>query len=122
MPVEPERIREKGIGPIDVVFRPASNRAFKLIYVRAHFREVEEGGSPGTPTMYIDLDSSRGEEHDVRLFFIASRGIGADVNMVVLAAEREGVSPWSFESGDGIHITWAASDDTVGWGIELGVE
>lgn len=119
---EPERIRSNGVGPIDVTLKPASDRAFKLIYVRVHFRELDSGGSPGTPTLFLDLDAIAGEEYDVRLFYVDARGIGSDANIVILAAEREGVSPWSFETGDGIRITWAAADETVAWGIEMGVE
>jgi hypothetical protein len=120
--VEPERIRANGVGPIDVTLRPASNRAFKLIYVRVHFREFDPGGSPGTPSLYLHLDAMAGEEYNVQLFYIDARGIGADVNVVVLAAERGGASPWSFETGDGIQVVWAAADETVAWGIEIGVE
>lgn len=116
-----ERISMSGRGAIDHVFRPAAMVSFKLVYVRVHFRELESG-SPGTPNMTLSLDSALGDEFNVDLFVAESRGINADANIVVLADELADPSSWSFVDGDGIRVSWPAADESVGWGIEVGVE
>lgn len=115
-------VHRNGVGPIDEKFMFSPGIPWKLVYVRVHFREVESGGSPGTPDLDLSVESSLGDEYNCLLFRAESRGIGSDANIVVLAEERQDPSPWSFLPDDQLHVEWAASDETVGWGIEVGYE
>lgn len=122
----PAVYRTTGAGEIDVRFpedaggdrqgASGPGPAFKLLYLRVHF-----AGAASTADLVISLDSSAGEEFDVQLFAVKARGVGADCNLVLTAAERIDPSPWAFQSGDALRITWA-NPGGVTWGLELGYQ
>jgi hypothetical protein len=112
----PVAIFRTGTGNISELVAPSSDRAFKLVYLRCHFT-----GAVALADMTIALDSAAGEEYDVALFVVRQRGSGADVNLVVTAQERVDPSPWSFQVGDKLRITWPNTLGAV-WGLEVGLE
>lgn len=101
---------------IDFVFVPVRSEGFKLLYVRAHFRE----GS-GTADLALSVDSVAGEEWDVKLYVAKSRGLGADLNLVITKEEISDPSPWAFQAGDGLRVQWT-NPGGVKWGVEIGYE
>lgn len=110
----------KGAGNIDVVVRPEGGQAFKLIYLRVHFR----GTSPSAGlALVLQLDSAAGEEFDVQLYSVINAGLDADVNLILTDIEMSDPSPWSFQAGDGLRLTWTRiTGKNWTWGIEAGME
>lgn len=108
--------RKTGRGPVSEVVRPASGSAFLPLYLRVHFVD-----GANTATLYLDLDSAAGEEYDVRLFSVADRGTGADVNLVWTAGELGEPPGWAFGVQDGLKLTCAVDAATT-WGIEFGYQ
>jgi len=112
----PQRLHRAGKGPMDVTLRPELDAAFKLVFVRCHFREAA-----GTADLVLSLDSAAGEEFDARLYSYAGRGLDADVHLIISAAERADPSPWSFAAGDGLRFRWPGPAGAA-WGLELGYQ
>lgn len=60
-----------GHGPMDITVRPTEGRAAYIItFIRVHFRDMT-----GLADLTIDLDSAKGEEHDVHLCTYPDRGL-----------------------------------------------
>lgn len=104
-----------GTGDIDHGF--SLQRCFRLVFVRCHF-----GGAMGTNIMQIGVDSVHGSAYDTWLTRIMSAGTGADVNFKVPSEELHLPSPWAFQPGDAIHITWTnPNPGSMTWGLEVGL-
>lgn len=100
--------------------------AFRLVYVRAHFREDHDADSPSNDPaeLVISLVSIHGVQYDTTLYTFTNnggRGIGADANLIVTNEEIVAPSPWSFPADSGLKFTWA-NPGGVEWGIEVGYE
>jgi len=111
---------EEGSGDMSVLFSPPEgSAAFKLVYIRVHFRLLQ--GSNTNADLQVSLDSVEGEEFDVDLYKANDRGVGSDMNMVIPADERSDPSPWFFRTGDKLLLVRAGTDD-VAWGVEVGYQ
>ncbi len=90
---------------------------YRLVFVRCHLV-----GGTGTAAMAISVDSTEGSYYDTRLFTLAQVGTGYDVNFRIGADEVAEPSPWSFQAGDELRITWANPDSgNMSWGIDVGL-
>lgn len=97
---------------IDVTLRPPDARAFRLIYLRAHF----SGGS-GNATLTLALKSGAGDEYNSVLNTYTA-GASAEINWTPPLDEA---AAWQFPDGDGLRILWTNPGVTY-WAIELGYE
>lgn len=114
------RFFSSGEGDMSVLFSPVEGgSAFKLVYVRVHFRLLS--GANANSNLQISLDSFEGEEYDVDLYAANDRGVGSDMNMVIPADERSDPSPWHFRAGDALLLKWPAALG-IAWGVEVGYQ
>ena len=112
---------------IDINENIIIDQAFRLVYIRVHFREdfdaVDAPSSSPAP-LTVSLVSTAGAQYDATLYTFThngGRGIGADVNLIVTNEEMVSPSPWSFPAGSGIKLEWA-NPGGVEWGIEIGYD
>lgn len=130
--ITPERITESSrpnapsrfslTGTKDMAELILPGRLFKLIYVRLHFRLIEnlDGQVVVFNNLTIDLDSSAGDQYDVRLFTYEQRGYGRDAHLLFTDRETTDPSPWTFEADDGLLFSWA-NPGLITWGLQVGV-
>jgi len=104
-----------GSGDIDEVFQ--LDCRFRLVFVRCHFT-----GTAMAELLRLALDSTAGEAYDAHLYTITRAGVGRDVNFRVSAEESAEPSPWTFQQGDALRITWTNPDSgNITWGLEVGL-
>jgi len=93
------------------------DRAFRLVFVRCHF-----SGTTGSAELRIALDAAAGDDFDALLYTIIRAGTGRDVNFRIPAAESAEPSPWTFQAGDAVRVTWTnPAPGSITWGIEVGL-
>lgn len=117
MPVTPATIKifaDSGRQSMAVPF--ALPERFIFVWVRAHFIR-ESGSGTDTATMYLDLISRNGVNHNTRLLPITGAGVSVDVFARIHPDEYQ---DWTFEKGDRIQFNWTNPDsDEISWGIEV---
>jgi len=95
----------------------ALDRRFRLVFVRVHFV-----GGAGTAPLHVEVQSAGGSAFDARLFTIHRAGVGRDVHLRVPAQESLEPSPWTFQPGDQLLLTWTNPDaGTMTWGASVGL-
>lgn len=104
-----------GNGDMDAAF--SLDRRFRLVFIRAHY-----SGSTGTAPLVMALDSGLGTPFDARLFTIHRAGVGHDVHLRIPAAERIDPSPWTFQPGDQVNLSWTnPAAGAMIWGLTIGL-
>ncbi len=104
-----------GSGDMDELFSLA--RRFRLVFVRCHF-----AGASGVSLMTIAVESVHGSPYNALLATISNAGVGSDVSYRVAYAQLPVPSPWTFQEGDAVRVSWQnPAPGSIAWGLEVGL-